>query len=70
MIIAVPAPRGNGKTTLHCVADRYEAAIRLERARQVVRECGRYGLPVNAQHTAELHAAEAEYDAATRLLRP
>jgi len=49
-------------------ADRYEAAIRLERARQVVRESTRYGLPVTRQHLAEVRAAEQIYEAATAAL--
>jgi hypothetical protein len=48
--------------------DRYEAAIRLERARQVVRESTRYNFPVTSRHLAEVRAAEEIYEAATAAL--
>ena len=50
------------------IPDRYEAAIRLERIRQLMREYARYGYPLTVQHMAECRAAEAEYDAATEPL--
>lgn len=72
MIIAQPAGRANGKTfsvreTLLKVRleDRYEAAIRLEKARQNIRESDRYGFPVTRTHRDEVHIAEAAYDEAT-----
>ena len=45
--------------------NRYAAAVRLERARQIVRECLRYGFPVTATDVAEVNAAEIAYDKAT-----
>lgn len=45
--------------------DRYEAAIRLERARGKIRELNRYHFPVSKSDTAELHAAIEEYDLAS-----
>jgi hypothetical protein len=49
---------------------RIEAALRLEIARQVIRESIRYGFPVTVQHMHAVHAAEADYDLATSLARP
>jgi hypothetical protein len=46
--------------------DRYEAAIRLERARQHVRELGRCGGTVTEVDANEVRQAEREYDRATR----
>lgn len=57
--------RAWGKARVVRVFDRYEAAIRLERARKIVRENHRYGFPVTPTHLAEVHAAELEYAAAT-----
>lgn len=51
-------------------ADRLAAATRLERARQHVRECERYGFRVTNQLFAELQAAEKAYESATRATRP
>ena len=48
--------------------DRYEAAIRLERARQIVRENIRYGYPVTQLHTVEVHDAEHDYVRATNAI--
>jgi hypothetical protein len=45
--------------------DRYEAAVRLERIRQQMREATRYGFVITRAQVAEAAAAEAEYDAAT-----
>jgi hypothetical protein len=47
-------------------AARLNAAVRLERARQHVRECERYGFRVTNQLFAELQAAEKAYESATR----
>jgi hypothetical protein len=76
VIITQPAGRANGKTysvkeTLLKVRleDRYEAAIRLEKARQNIRETGRYGFPVTRAHREEVHAAEAAYNHATAVLQ-
>ena len=44
---------------------RYEAAVWLERARQIVRECQRYGYPVTLTDVNEVHDAEKAYNAAT-----
>jgi hypothetical protein len=57
--------RAWGKVRAVQMADRYEAAIRLEQARQQVRECSRYGFPTTRTHQDEVHAAELAYDAAT-----
>jgi hypothetical protein len=46
--------------------NRYEAAVRWELARQIVRECKNYGFPVTLTDVAEVHAAERQYDRATR----
>jgi len=54
------------KLLVDAYADRYEAAIRLERIRQTVREYLRYGVPVTAPHFEEMERANAEYDAATK----
>lgn len=51
-------------------ADRFAAATRLERARQHIRESERYGFAVTNQLFAELRAAEAAYDSATKAARP
>ena len=63
------AHRSNGrawsKPLVVPTADRYEAAIRLERARLHIRENFRYGFPVTAVHLAEVQAAEREYASAT-----
>lgn len=48
--------------------DRYEAAIRLERACQLIRESERYGFPVSQRQAAEAEQASAEYDLATAAL--
>lgn len=48
--------------------DRYEAAIRLERIRQQIRENARYGFPITNTHRIEVQEAEAEYDLATNVL--
>lgn len=45
--------------------DRYEAAIRLERSGQRIRECARWGFVVTAADCDEARAAREEYDAAT-----
>lgn len=50
---------------LNSTPDRYEAAIRLERARATVRLGYRYNLPVTRTDIAEVVAAEEEYDLAT-----
>lgn len=47
--------------------DRYEAAIRMEKARQRIREANRYGFRVTQADAAELAQATAEYDMATNL---
>jgi hypothetical protein len=57
--------RAWGKVRAVCVLDRYEAAIRLERARQRIRENTRYGFPVTLAHRTEVKDAEREYAAAT-----
>lgn len=49
--------------------NRYDAAIRLERARQIIRENCRYRFPVTAQHLDAVQVAEREYNVATALLR-
>lgn len=76
MIIAQPTGRANGKTysvkeTLLKVRleDRYEAAIRLEKARQNIRETDLYGFPVTRTHRDEVHTAELAYDEATAAVR-
>lgn len=46
--------------------NRYLAAIRLERARQIVRELIRYGYPVTVEQVREVRDAERAYLAATR----
>ena len=48
------------------IADRFHAAEKLERARQVVRENQRYGFPVTKQHADAIRAADFAYDLATR----
>jgi len=61
-------PRGFGKRlAAAAMVDRYEAAIRLERARQLMREAVRYGFTVTEPMAAEIRNAEAEYDQATQL---
>ena len=49
--------------------DRYEAAIRLERVRQQIRENLRYGFPTTNTHMIEMQAADREYVAATDAAR-
>lgn len=61
--------RGWGKVYKKRLGDRYEAAIRLERIRQLMRESSRYGLVVTRAHRDELHTAEVEYNAATAAIR-
>jgi hypothetical protein len=51
------------------VEDRYEAAIRLEKARQLIRESGRYGFPITRAMNDSLHDAEAAYGRATAALQ-
>lgn len=51
-------------------SNRLDAALRLERARQIARENTRYGYPVTQQHVDAIHAAEHDYDQATALVRP
>lgn len=60
--LALPRPRRAR------MADRYEAAIRLEKIRQQLREAARYGFTVTLPMANEVREAEAEYDAATALL--
>lgn len=48
--------------------NRVAAAQRLERARQVVRENTRYGLPVTKPHLDAIQKAERDYDQATATL--
>jgi len=52
----------------HLLLARFYAARRMELARQVIRECGRYGFTVTAADQAELHLAEIDYDTASNLL--
>jgi hypothetical protein len=47
---------------------RFEAACRMERARQIVRECKRYGYPVTPTDIHAVHDAERDYDLATAQL--
>lgn len=47
---------------------RLVAAVRLEHARQIVREHIRYGFPVTQQHVQAVHNAEHAYDLATATL--
>lgn len=66
--LVVAAGRANGKVTLFydgLAEDRYEAAIRLEKARQNIREHLRYGFPVTRALTAEAQTAEAAYSRTT-----
>jgi hypothetical protein len=44
---------------------RQAAAEALERARQIVRENARYGVPVTNQHYDAVRAAERDYDQAS-----
>jgi DNA polymerase IIIc chi subunit len=57
--------RAWGKTRVVRVFDRYEAAIRLEKARQKLRELTRFGFPVTEADVAECSAAMREYESAT-----
>lgn len=41
--------------------DRYEAAIRLERVRQQIRETLRYGFPITGTHREEMRLASEAY---------
>lgn len=45
--------------------ERYKAARRWERERQIVRELSRYGFPLGGRDAAAVHDAEAAYDFAT-----
>lgn len=61
--------RAWGKTRAARAVDRYEAAIRLERVRQQIRENLRYGFPITNTHMIEMQAAGREYVAATDAAR-
>ena len=63
-----PVPRGCGKERARIMADRYEAAIRLETIRQQLRECARYGFTVSNAMVHEHQDATREYNAATDAL--
>jgi len=57
--------RAWGKAHAVRLFDRYEAAIRLEKARQKLRELTRFGFPVTEADVAECSAAMREYESAT-----
>lgn len=52
------------------VPSRVKTALRLEIARQIVRESVRYGFPVTIQQVLAVRNAERDYDLATALIRP
>lgn len=54
-----------GKAALQRRVDHYEAAVRLERIRQQVREASRYGFTVTRTMRDEVSAAEKEYTVAS-----
>lgn len=56
--------------TVRFAPDRLNAAVRLERARQIIREHGLYRIPVTRSHLDALTQATRDYDLATALLRP
>ena len=67
--LARPGGRPWTKIRANVAFDRYEAAIRLERARQRLRELVRYGFTVTESDAAECVAAVQEYDSATAAWR-